>query len=451
MTRRAIVAVLALVLRGVAHGYPIAEERKLGERFAIEAAATLPLVREPAVLDYVTRLSQRIVDRLDFPQPFEYRFSVVQDDSMNAFAVPGGFVYVNTGVLLRAGNESELVGVLAHEIGHSHAHHFVRQQEEGRLLGYAALAGALLSLLHPAIGAVAAGVEAAQQLKYQRQFEQEADYLAIRYMQAAGYDPHGMTSFMKRLWNEQRTAALDQVPPYLLTHPVTDERISNLEAVTKDVPVKPESQSPTFALERVQAIARGLGDGRKVSQHRQLAGGSSGRALALHGVSLLYGGDAAGAIPALEAASGPGLEEIDDDLALARFRTGDLEGARRAARRRLEEAPQDVVARAILGETLIASKDYAEAVKELERASRQAPELDQVEYDLGQALGRSGSEALGFYHLAAALELRGDVDGSIAQYRKAVKGLPAESEEAAIAKQRLEALQGIGHHSIVGR
>jgi predicted Zn-dependent protease len=429
----------------------MAEERKLGESFAVEAAAAPPLVRDPAVLDYVTRLGQRIVDRLDFPQPLEYRFSVVQDDSMNAFAVPGGFVYVNTEVLLRAGNESELAGVLAHEIGHSHAHHFVRQQEEGKLLSYGALAGALLSILHPAIGAVAAGVEATQQLKYQRQFEQEADYLAIRYLQAAGYDPHGMTSFMKRLWNEQRTSPLDQVSPYLLTHPVTDERISNLEAATKDVAVEPDSQRPTFALERVQAIARARGGRSKVPDDRRPAGGSGRRTLALHGVSLLYGGNAARALPALEEARGAGLEEIDDDVALARFRTGDLEGAQRAARRRLEEAPQDTVARALLGGVLVASKDYAGAVKELERASREAPELDQVEYDLGQAYGRGGAEALGFYHLARALELRGDVDGAVAQYRKAVKGLPPNSEEAATAKQRLDALQEIGHHSIVGR
>jgi predicted Zn-dependent protease len=451
LTRRLFVAVLGLVLCGVAHGYPIAEERRLGESFAIEAAAALPLVREPAVVDFVTRLGQRIVDRLDSPQPFEYRFGVVQDDSMNAFAVPGGFVYLNTGVLLRAGNESELAGVLAHEIGHSHAHHFVRQQEEGKLLGYAALAGALLSILHPAIGAVAAGIEATQQLKYQRQFEEEADYLAVRYVQAAGFDPHGLTSFMKRLWNEQRTSPLDQVPPYLLTHPVTDERISNLEAATKDVAVQPDSQRPTFALERVQAIARALGGRQKAPKHRQPTGGSGGRALALQGISLLYGGDAAGAAPALEEARAPGLEEIDDDLALARFRNGDLEGAQRAARRRLEEAPQDAVARALLGGVLVASKDYAGAIKELEPVSREAPELDQAQYDLGQAYGRNGSEALGFYHLARAFEMRGDVSGALAQYRKAAKGLPPDSEEAATTKQRVEVLQEVAHRSIVGR
>ncbi len=162
-------------------------------------------MREPAIVDYVNRLGQRMVDRLEAPQPFEYRFASCR----TARSTPSRFPVASStsipALLLRVGSESELAGVLGHEIAHSHAHHFVRQQEEGRLLSYAALAAALLSILHPAIGAVAAGAEAAAQLKYQRQFEQEADYLGIRYMRAAGYDPHGMTSFMKQLSNEQRT------------------------------------------------------------------------------------------------------------------------------------------------------------------------------------------------------------------------------------------------------
>ena len=392
-----------------------------------------------------------MVDRLEAPQPFEYRFAVVQDGSINAFAVPGGFVYVNTGVLLRVGSESELAGVLGHEIAHSHAHHFVRQQEEGRLLSYAALAAALLSILHPAIGAVAAGAEAAAQLKYQRQFEQEADYLGIRYMRAAGYDPHGMTSFMKQLWNEQRTLPLDQIPPYLLSHPLTDERISNLEAATKDAAPAPGWQRPTFALERVQTIARALGGRRAARNHSEEAGLGGNRALALQGVSLLYGGDAAAAIPVLEKARGPACEEIDDDLALAHFHVGDLEGAKRVLKGRLEVAPEDVVARALLGEVLVASKDYVGAVRELERAARAAPELDRVQYDLGQAYGRGGNQALGVYHLARALEMRGEIHRAIAQYGKAAKALPADSDEALTAKQRLEALREVAQGRIVGR
>ena len=306
----------------------------------------------------------------------------------------------------------------------------------------------LLSILHPAIGAAAMGVNATVQLKYQRQFEQEADYLGVRYMRAAGYDPHGMTRFMKRLSDEQRTLPLDEIPPYMLSHPLTDERISNLEAVTKDIVAQPGWQRPTFALERAQTIVRVLGGDRTVRDRYGKASAAGDRALALYGVVLLYGGDATAAAAVLEKARGPGFEEIDDDLALARFRSGDVEGARRVLRARLEVAPDDAVARGLLGELLVASQDYDAAVKELERAVRAAPELDQAEYDLGQAYGRSGRAALGVYHLARSLEMRGDIDSAIAQYEKATKTLPVGSPEADTAKQRLEMLREVSHRHV---
>ncbi|MGH7897150.1 MAG: M48 family metallopeptidase, partial [Candidatus Binatia bacterium] len=306
-------ALLALlILCADARGYPIAEERKLGERFSIEAAAALPLVREPAVVDYVGRIGRRMVARLGAPQPFEYRFSVVRDGQLNAFAVPGGFVYVNSGLVTRVGNESELAGVLGHEIGHTHAHHIVRQQEESRLVSYAALAGMLLSVVQPAIGAAAMGAGMAAQLKYRRQFEQEADYLGIRYMREAGFDPHGMASFMKRIWNEQRTMPLDQIPPYMLSHPLADERITSLETATKDTRPLPGWERPSAELERVQAIVRALTEDRSSTRARyQKASATGAAARALYGVVLLYQGDAEAALTSLAAAKAEGAAGVD--------------------------------------------------------------------------------------------------------------------------------------------
>ncbi len=237
----------------------------------------------------------------------------------------------------------------------------------------------------------------------------------------------------------------------MLSHPLTDERISNLEAATKDAARGARLATTHFALERVQTIARALGGRRAARNHSEEAGLGGNRALALQGVSLLYGGDAAAAIPVLEKARGPACEEIDDDLALAHFHVGDLEGAKRVLEGRLEVAPEDVVARALLGEVLVASKDYVGAVRELERAARAAPELDRVQYDLGQAYGRGGNQALGVYHLARALEMRGEIHRAIAQYGKAAKALPADSDEALTAKQRLEALREVAQGRIVGR
>jgi beta-barrel assembly-enhancing protease len=441
---------LAVGFVGRASGYPIAEERKLGERFSIEAASSLPLVREPAIVDYVSRIGRSIVDRLEGAQPFDYRFAVVRDGSLNAFAVPGGFVYVNSGLLLRTANDSELAGVLGHEIGHAHAHHIVRQQEKTQLASYAALAGMLLSVIQPAIGAAAMGASAATQLKYQREFEQEADYLGMRYMRAAGFDPHGMVSFMKRLWNEQRTMPIDQIPPYMLSHPLTDERITNLEATIRSIPADPRATTPSFALERAQGIIRALDDPDAATRYEK-ASAASPRALGLYGIVLLHQGKADRAVTILQKAKAGGVSEVDVDLAAARFRSGDVDGAVTALRGRVEADPADAEAHALLGQALFTKKEYAAAARELERARELAPELDQVEYDLGQAYGRSGDPARGVFHLARALEMRGEIDQARAQYEKAEKMLPASSEDQATAKERAELLHEISSRRMIGR
>ncbi len=450
--RRLLAAVIVFVSAAapIVRAYPIAEERKLGERFAIEAATQLPIVREPTVVDYLNRIGGRIVAKLEAPQPFEYRFQLVRDVALNAFAVPGGFVYVNSGLLLRVANESELAGVIAHEIGHTHAHHIVRQQEKTRLLSYAAIAGLLLSMVHPAIGAAAMGADATASLKYQREFEQEADYLGVRYMREAGFDPHGMLSFMKTLWNEQRFLPNDQVPPYMLSHPMTDERIANLESATKGIPQTPGAERPTFALLRVQAIVEALTGGTAQARKRsEAARPPAGEAAALLGVSRLYGGDAPGAIEPLERASHDGVKGIVGDLGLARLRAGDLDGAEIALRAAIEADPDDAVARANLGRVRLAKKDFAGAIQDLARAASESSAVDVVESDLGQAYGKSGNLALGFYHLARGMEMRGEVEPARAAYDKAYKLLRPGTPEGATALERRDALAEIAGHRIL--
>ncbi len=450
---RALAGLLAAVVwtSGIVHAYPIAQERELGERFAIEAAGALPLLREPAVLDYVNRIGQSIVAKLEPPQPFEYRFSVVQDSGLNAFAVPGGFIYVNSGLFTRVASVSELAGVVGHEIGHTHAHHIIRQQEKSRLFSYAAVAGMLLSILHPAIGAAAAGAGATAQLKFSREFEQEADYLGTRYMRAAGYDPHGMPRFMKRILEEQRTNPTD-LPPYMLSHPLTDERISNLEAATRNLPRNPAAEKPDWALERVQAIVYGLtGDRANIRGHYQKESTKSPRALALYGIVLLYQNDPAAALAALEGAKAQGVGGLEGDLGLARFRSGDLDGAALVLRAGIEKAPDDALARALLGKVLLAKGDYPGAVRELSAALDEGPDLDDVENDLGQALGRSGDPARGVLHLARAFEMRGDAERALAQYEKAGKLLEANSAEAEECKRKVEWLEEIRTRRRIGR
>ncbi len=183
-TRQATPCLLAALLGGflgwaprVQAGVSASEEKDLGKKFALEARAKLPLIDDVEVNRYVDRIGQKIVAALG-SQPFQYHFYVVRDPRINAFAVPAGYIYVHGGLLTHASNDDEVAGVLGHEIAHVNAHHLARQQEATQLLNYATLLGVLLSVVQPAVGAGAVAINAATQLKYRREFEQEADYWA---------------------------------------------------------------------------------------------------------------------------------------------------------------------------------------------------------------------------------------------------------------------------------
>ena len=159
-------------------------ERDLGRRFLLEARSQLPLAEDPALTEYVESVGRKLVDALG-PQEFDYRFFAVESPILNAFAVPGGYVFLFTGLIARANTEDV------------HAHHIVRLQQAGTLWTAASLLGMLLAVINPVLAAGALAAAQTAQLKYSRDFEQEADYLGLRTATDAGYDPQALTGFFK--------------------------------------------------------------------------------------------------------------------------------------------------------------------------------------------------------------------------------------------------------------
>src|SRR5439155_59591 len=251
---------LAMALAGQVGAAGEGGEGELGRRFFLAARSELPLVEDPAVTEYVGQIGARLVKTLG-AQEFDYRFYVVQSPVLNAFAVPGGYVFIFSGLLARVANDDELAGVLGHEMGHVRGHHIVRQQEKGQVWSAAALLGLLLSAVNPVAGA--AGIAAAEtaQLKFSREFEQEADFLGLRTMSTAGYDPHAMGTFFKTLLTEQRINPAG-VPAYMLTHPVTEDRVSHVETTISAQKLKTPAGRPAAAIElpEAQAVARAIAD-----------------------------------------------------------------------------------------------------------------------------------------------------------------------------------------------
>jgi len=238
---RAGVAALALggatVAGGCAPAVTTQQEVQLGANYAAQINRQLPLINDRATLDYVNQLGRSIAGRAD-QRGINYTFYVVNSDVVNAFAIPGGHIYVNRGVIERADNMSELAGVLAHEIGHVVERHGITQMQRAQN------ANTMLNVLYGVLlrrnpstveqvgiqaggGAVFAG--------YGRDAEREADQVAITYLVRSGINPAGLPSFFQELMSERQRNP-SRVEQWFSTHPLTQERITNTRAIIQATP-----------------------------------------------------------------------------------------------------------------------------------------------------------------------------------------------------------------------
>src|SRR5437899_4510041 len=183
---------------GMGNWYGVEKQIAMGKQYAQQVESTVKLIQDPVITEYVNRIGQNLVRNSDSQVPFTIK--VIDADDINAFALPGGFFYVNSGVILAADEEAEIAGVMAHEIAHVAACHIAREQTRASLLQMASI-----PLIFVGGGIGYAGYEAAGiagmfgMLKFSRGFEAEADYLGIEYMYRAGYDPSAFVSFVEKV------------------------------------------------------------------------------------------------------------------------------------------------------------------------------------------------------------------------------------------------------------
>lgn len=206
----------------------IDEEWQLGQQLAGDVAKQVRFNNDPAVNAYVKSMGQRLIAQT--PAPFNqlpWDFHVVQDPAINAFSIPGGHVYVNTGLIANAENASELAGVMAHEISHVVARHSTEQIS--RQYGLSVLAGLVLGQDPGALTQIAAQIVAGGALaRFSRDAEREADELGMNTMFKAGYDPRGMAAMFRVLLAHQQSEP-SRVEQFFATHPTTESRISDAE------------------------------------------------------------------------------------------------------------------------------------------------------------------------------------------------------------------------------
>lgn len=232
----------------------VEEEKQLGDKFAVEIEKQHKVVKDPQVQSYIDGVGKRLltgVRKVDFP----YNFQVVQDDSINAFAIPGGHTYVNTGLIKAADSETELAAVIAHEINHVVARHSTRQMTQQ--YGYSLIASILLGNQGELAKIATDLFGTAGTMYYSREMESQADYLGMETMYKAGYNPQGMVSLFKKL------AAAGQKEPgkiakYFSSHPATQERITSLQEEIRKLPPKSYLPESTSEFNRIKTKVQNL-------------------------------------------------------------------------------------------------------------------------------------------------------------------------------------------------
>src|SRR2546423_2475660 len=248
--------------------FSLEREISLGKSLAQEVERSAKMIDDPVVTEYVNRVGQNLVRNSDARVPFTTK--VIDSDEVNAFALPGGFFYVNSGLILRAQEESELAGVMAHEISHVTARHGTKNATKGELMQMATIPLMLLGPVGWAGYGIYEGLNIAiplTYLKFNRDSEREADFLGLQYMYKSGYDPNAYITFFERIQADEKRRP-GTIPKVFSTHPPTPERIENTQKeIARILPARPEYIVTTSEFDSVKARLRNVMFARKVQDN----------------------------------------------------------------------------------------------------------------------------------------------------------------------------------------
>ena len=251
--------------RGLGNWYSIETDMKMGKQYAQMVDSSSKLITDPVITEYINRIGQNIVRNSDAQVPFT--FKVIDSDAVNAFSLPGGFVYINTGTILAADEEAELAGVMAHEIAHVCARHATRQMTRAQYAGIATIplifvGGGLGYAVYEASGL---GLPVAF-MSFQRGFEAEADYLGLQYDYKTGYDPQAFISFFEKVeaQEKRKPGFMDKT---FASHPQTPDRIeASQKEIATILPARPEYTVTTSEFDDVKARLAAIENRRKMTE-----------------------------------------------------------------------------------------------------------------------------------------------------------------------------------------
>ena len=432
------------------------QERAIGESLMRRLRQALMIVDDPMVQSYIESLGYRLVAASDRPGD-AFTFFVVGDSQINAFAAPGGYVGVNSGLILTSQSESELAAVLAHEITHVTQRHMARTYEAAGRQRLAAAVAILAAILvggqsdQLAQAAVATGTAASMQmqLNFTRANEREADRLGIRMLANAGFDPAAMATFFERMQRAGRLYGA-RVPEFLSTHPVTTARIAESESLARGLSSAPSRESRNYELMRARLRVLTSADPAAAESEfeQNLARDSFRDEVAErygYALALLANGKPGAALEQIEP-----LRKADPDslpLAIAEGRiavaAGQTERGLETFRQALLNYPNNDPLVYFYGEALLSAGQPARAREVLSEYLRNRSPSAAIHNLYARAAGEAGHLAEAYRHKAEYYFLSGQTRAAIDQLSRAAELSDLDFYQASQIEARLQELKRI--------
>lgn len=425
------------------------QEKQLGGRVMSELYRTGYLLEDPELTDYITTIGWRLAAS-SATQPPALTFFMIQDPRINAFALPGGYIGFNAGLLMAANSESEVAGVMGHELAHVTQRHIARTAEDTEVATIATWLAVIAAIIAGSadpdvvIGALSVGqaLNYQRQVSYTRAHEQEADRVGIQTMARAGYDPQGMSGFFQKLEQQSRLYG-SGLPEILRTHPLNTARIAEARARAAEMPKVSRTDGPEFTL--MQARARVLSSerpseaidyfGGELSAGRDTPANRYGLALALTRV-----GQAARALDVLEPLAERLPRQVNVQLLMAQLQSLNQkhDEALASLARTLRQHPR--YGPAILGyATALMAAGKPEQARQILISHEQTPGTHLETYNLlAQAARESGNLVEASYQMASFLQLRGDAGNALAQLDAGLRlpDIGAQDRSRLLAKRK---------------
>jgi beta-barrel assembly-enhancing protease len=428
----------------------IQEERELGDKFLLEVKKRWPFIQEVSINTYVNNVGKRILQGVG-PQPFEYQFFVLNSPEINAFAVPGGKVFVNSGLILIVESEDELAGVIAHEIGHVAARHISKRSEKATPLSLATLGALLLGIFlgGKAASAVATTTMAATEtvmLKYSRDDEEEADHLGLKYMEKTSYDRKAMVSMFKKIRRAYGPASGDP-PAYLMTHPAAEERAEKLAIQMSQLPPNLQIADPIGNIKRIQTKLRAeeKDSPRILAYFENWLKRQPNEGEAYYGLALAQRrmGSLDRAIESLNRALAflPEDGEILRELGNTHFLRGRFPEAQKYLEDATRLSPNDGMTYLYLGLVHFEQNAFQPSLLAFLRAKELLPNYPEIYYHLGRAYGGVGQLGPAYQNFGQYYKALGDFRIAISHFQKALSYYDERSSERRTIQKEINDLE----------